>query len=316
VSLCEILNKKHKMVDITHKIITQRTATAQAIVKVGSPGTMQAILNKTVPKGDVLEVSRTAGLFAVKNTSSSIPDCHPMPIEFTGIEYEFLDDSVLIKVTVKAIYRTGVEVEAMHGASIVALTMYDMLKPIDKNVEISTIKLLHKKGGKSDYGNKEVRDLAVAVMVCSDSVSSGKKEDRAGKVISDKIKNLGLAISNYSIIPDEVLDIQNTINKLCAQKTDLLIITGGTGLSNRDVTPEAVIPLLDRRIPGIEEAIRSYGQDRTPYAMLSRSVVGFKGNTLIMALPGSTAGAGESMDAVFPSVLHLFKILNGFNHGK
>ena len=304
------------MVDITHKIITQRTATAQAIVKVGSSGTMQAILNKTVPKGDVLEVSRTAGLFAVKNTSNSIPDCHPMPIEFTGIEYEFLDDSVLIKVTVKAIYRTGVEVEAMHGASIVALTMYDMLKPIDKNVEISTIKLLHKKGGKSDYRNKEVQDLAVAVMVCSDSVSSGRKEDRAGKVISDKIKSLGLAISSYSIIPDEVLDIQNTINKLCAQKTDLLIITGGTGLSNRDVTPEAVIPLLDRRIPGIEEAIRSYGQDRTPYAMLSRSVVGFKGNTLIMALPGSTAGAGESMDAVFPSVLHLFEILNGFNHGK
>lgn len=304
------------MVDITHKIITQRTATAQAIVKVGSPETMQAILNKTVPKGDVLEVSRTAGLFAVKNTSNSIPDCHPMPIEFTGIEYEFLDDSVVIKVTVKAIYRTGVEVEAMHGASIVALTMYDMLKPIDKNVEISTIKLLHKKGGKSDYGNMEVQDLAVAVMVCSDSVSSGKKEDRAGKVISNKIKNLGLEVSNYIIIPDEVLDIQNTINKLCAQKTDLVIITGGTGLSNRDVTPEAVIPLLDRRIPGIEEAIRSYGQDRTPYAMLSRSVVGFKGNTLIMALPGSTAGASESMDAVFPSVLHLFKILNGFNHGK
>jgi molybdenum cofactor biosynthesis protein MoaC len=304
------------MVDITHKIITQRTATAQAIVKLGSPETMQAILDKTVPKGDVLEVSRTAGLFAVKNTSNAIPDCHPMPIEFTGIQFECLEDEVRIEVTVKAIYRTGVEVEAMHGASIVALTMYDMLKPIDKKVEISTIKLLHKKGGKSDYGNKEVQNLSVAVMVCSDSVSSGKKEDKAGKVISDKIKNLGLEVSNYIIIPDEVLDIQNTINTLCVQKTDLIIITGGTGLSNRDVTPEAVIPLLDRRIPGIEEAIRSYGQDRTPYAMLSRSVVGFKGNTLIMALPGSTAGAGESMDAVFPSVLHLFKLLNGFNHGK
>jgi cyclic pyranopterin phosphate synthase len=304
------------MVDITHKIITQRTATAQAIVKVGSPATMQAILNKTVPKGDVLEVSRTAGLFAVKNTSNSIPDCHPMPIEFTGIEYELLEDSVLIKVTVKAIYRTGVEVEAMHGASIVALTMYDMLKPIDKQVEISTIKLLHKKGGKSDYGVKENLDLSVAVIVCSDSVSSGKKEDRAGKVISDKIKNLGLSVSSYSVIPDEVVDIQETINKLCSANKDLVILTGGTGLSNRDVTPEAIIPMLDRRIPGIEEAIRSYGQDRTPYAMLSRSVVGFKGNTLIMALPGSTAGASESMDAVFPSILHLFKILNGFNHGK
>ncbi|WP_281636109.1 bifunctional molybdenum cofactor biosynthesis protein MoaC/MoaB [Flavobacterium marginilacus] len=304
------------MVDITHKIITQRIATAQAIVKVGSPETMQAIVNKTVPKGDVLEVARTAGLFAVKNTSNSIPDCHPMPIEYTGIEYELLEDSVLIKVSVKAIYRTGVEVEAMHGASIVALTMYDMLKPIDKQVEISTIKLLYKKGGKSDYGVKENLDLSVAVIVCSDSVVSGKKEDRAGKVISDKVKKMGMTVSNYTVIPDEVADIQETITKLCSGNKDLIILTGGTGLSNRDVTPEAIIPMLDRRIPGIEEAIRSYGQDRTPYAMLSRSVVGFKGNTLIMALPGSTAGASESMDAVFPSVLHLFKILNGFNHGK
>lgn len=304
------------MVDITHKIITQRTATAQAIVKVGSPETMQAILNKTVPKGDVLEVSRTAGLFAVKNTSNSIPDCHPMPIEYTGIEFECLEDSVLIKVTVKTIYKTGVEVEAMHGASIVALTMYDMLKPIDKQVEISTVKLLYKKGGKSDYGKNDVPDLAVAVMVCSDSVASGKKEDRAGKVITDKVKKLGLRVSSYTVIPDEITDIQETIMEFSDKKMDLVIITGGTGLSNRDVTPEAVIPMLDRRIPGIEETIRSYGQQRTPYAMLSRSVVGFKGSTLIMALPGSTAGASESMDAVFPSILHLFKILNGFNHGK
>ena len=304
------------MVDITHKIITQRTATAQAIVKVGTPETMQAIVNKTVPKGDVLEVARTAGLFAVKNTSNAIPDCHPIPIEYTGIEYELLEDSILIRVTVKAIYRTGVEVEAMHGASIVALTMYDMLKPINKQVEISTIKLLHKKGGKSDFGAKKRLDLSVAVIVCSDSVSAGKKEDRAGKVITDKITNLGLKVSHYAIIPDEIKDIQTTINQLCEDQKELIILSGGTGLSNRDVTPEAIIPLLDRRIPGIEEAIRSYGQQRTPYAMLSRSVVGFKGNTLIMALPGSTAGASESIDAVFPSVLHLFQLLNGFNHGQ
>ena len=304
------------MVDITHKIITQRTATAQAIVKVGTPETLQAIVNKTVPKGDVLEVARTAGLFAVKNTSNAIPDCHPIPIEYTGIEYELLEDSILIRVTVKAIYRTGVEVEAMHGASIVALTMYDMLKPIDKQVEISTIKLLHKKGGKSDFGAKKRLDLSVAVIVCSDSVSAGKKEDRAGKVITDKITNLGLKVSHYAIIPDEIKDIQTTINQLCEGQKELIILSGGTGLSNRDVTPEAIIPLLDRRIPGIEEAIRSYGQQRTPYAMLSRSVVGFKGNTLIMALPGSTAGASESIDAVFPSVLHLFQLLNGFNHGQ
>jgi len=300
------------MVDITHKTATLRTATAQAVVK-AQPETIQAILDNRVPKGNVLEVARTAGLFAVKNTASVIPDCHPMPIEYTGITFECLKDSVQIEVTVKTIYKTGVEVEAMHGASIVALTMYDMLKPIDKNVEISTVKLLHKKGGKSDHIIKS-NDLKIAIIVCSDSVAAGKKEDQAGKIIVRKLEKLGLTIAQYTIIPDEIETIQNQIGQL--QNMDLVILTGGTGLSNKDVTPEAVIPLIDRRIPGIEEAIRSYGQQRTPFAMLSRSVVGFKGNTLLMALPGSAGGAAESIDAVFPSVLHLFQLLNGFDHGK
>jgi len=304
------------MVDITHKIITQRTATAQAIVKVGNPATIQAIKDKTVPKGDVLEVARTAGLFAVKNTSNVIPDCHPLPIEFTAIQYEIKEEEIIIEITVKTIYKTGVEVEAMHGASIVALTMYDMLKPIDKNVEISTVKLLHKKGGKSDFDDTKSLNLKTSVIVCSDSVSKGTKQDSAGKAITSKLNDLGQEVANYIIIPDEISDIQSTIKRFVDSNIDLVIITGGTGLSKRDVTPEAIIPMLDRRIPGIEEAIRSYGQDRTPYAMLSRSMVGFIENTLVIALPGSTNGALESMDAIFPSVLHLFKIINGFNHGK
>jgi cyclic pyranopterin phosphate synthase len=304
------------MVDITHKITTLRTAVAQAIVKVGSIETIEAVLDKKVPKGDVLEAARIAGLFAVKNTSSVVPDCHPIPIEFTGIEFECLKDSIKIEVTVKTIYKTGVEVEAMHGASIAALTMYDMLKPIDKNVEIATVKLLHKKGGKSDHGVKQNLSLNITVLVCSDSVSTGNKEDKAGKIIIEKLQKLGLSIGSYNVIPDDIQIIQTAINKLCDAKTDLIILTGGTGLSNKDLTPEAIIPLIDRRIPGIEEAIRSYGQERTPFAMLSRSVVGFKGETLLMALPGSSNGAAESIDAVFPSVLHLFQLLNGFDHGK
>lgn len=302
------------MVDITFKASTLRIATAQAIVAVSKQETIDAINNKTVPKGDVFAMSKAAGLLGVKKTADLLPDCHPMPIEFTGIEYSIEGLDITVTMTVKTIYKTGVEVEAMHGASIVALNMYDMLKPIDKGIEIRTIKLLHKKGGKSDFKDKYRTDLTAAVIVCSDSISAGQKEDKAGKAIIKKLEESSVKIKEYTIIPDEIEDIQKAVLQHAAEKTDMVLFTGGTGLSKRDVTPEALKPILDREIPGIAEAARSYGQDRTPYAMLSRSVAGVKDQTLVLALPGSTKGAAESMDSLFPAILHVFRIFKGARH--
>ncbi|WP_350284436.1 cyclic pyranopterin monophosphate synthase MoaC [uncultured Croceitalea sp.] len=141
------------MVDITQKQNTHRMAIAQAIVKVGSLDTIKAIENRTVPKGDVFAMSKAAGFLGLKKTPELLPDCHPLPIEYAAIDYEINGLEILVKVTVKTFYKTGVEVEAMHGASVVALNMYDMLKPIDKSIEILQIKLLKKTGGKSDITN-------------------------------------------------------------------------------------------------------------------------------------------------------------------
>jgi cyclic pyranopterin phosphate synthase len=138
------------MVDITHKKPTFRIAVAEAIVQLGSPETSLAIREGKVPKGDVFEMSRAAGLLGIKKTPDLLPDCHPLPIEAAKVEYELTDTEIKIRVTVKTIYKTGVEVEAMHGASVVALNAYDMLKPIDKDIEILRIRLLEKSGGKSD----------------------------------------------------------------------------------------------------------------------------------------------------------------------
>jgi cyclic pyranopterin monophosphate synthase len=301
------------MVDITQKNSTLRVATATAELKVSKLATIEAIQKNLVPKGNVLEMAKTAGLFAVKNTHLSIPDCHPLPIEFTSVEYEISDLTIKIIFTVKTVYKTGVEVEAMHGASIVALTMYDMLKPIDKQIEIASIKLLAKKGGKSSYKNTFQTPLKAVVIVCSDTISAGKKEDKAGKEIIQNLRQNEVQVIDYQIIPDEIAQIQSLTNEW-VKKVDLVIFTGGTGLSPRDVTPEALIPLIEKRIYGVEEAIRNYGQQRMPYAMLSRSVVGTIGTSLVLALPGSTNGAKESMEAVFPHLLHVFHVLKGGGH--
>ena len=302
------------MIDVTHKNSSLRTATAQATVKVSKKETIEAILNKTVPKGDVFSMSRAAGLLGVKKTPQLLPDCHPMPIEFTAINYELTGLQIIIEVTVKTIYKTGVEVEAMHGASIVALNMYDMLKPIDKSIEIERIKLLKKKGGKSDFKDRFRKDLKAAVIVCSDTISAGQKTDKAGRVIIEKLENALVEVTDYVVIPDEPEAIRTAALENVANRIDLIIFTGGTGLSKRDVTPETLTPLFDRAVPGIVEAARNYGQQRTPYSMLSRSVAGVRENSLILALPGSTGGAAESMDALFPALLHIFHIFKGARH--
>jgi cyclic pyranopterin phosphate synthase len=302
------------MTNITFKQSSLRKAIATATVLVSKQETIDAIQNKLVPKGDVFEFARAAALLGIKKTSDIIPDCHPLPVEYAAITYQIENLSLVISVEVHTVYKTGVEVEAMHGASVAALTIYDMLKPIDKGVEIHHIKLQQKKGGKSDFFDQPKQPLKTAVIVCSDSISKGSKQDFAGKAVIQKLENFTIETAHYSIIPDEFSAIQNAAKSLTSDGFDLILFTGGTGLSPRDVTPEAIAPLLDREVPGIMEAARNYGQQRTPYAMLSRGIAGLIGSTLVITLPGSTNGAKETIDAIFPAVLHIFKVAQGMRH--
>lgn len=301
------------MVNITAKSNTLRIAIATATVRVSKTETIEAIQQRKVPKGDVFEFARAAGLLGVKKTSDVIPDCHPLPVEFTSITYEITGLSIIISVEVHTIYKTGVEVEAMHGAAITALTMYDMLKPIDKSVEIESVKLLKKSGGKTDFQKADFTSIKAAVVVCSDTISAGNAEDRSGKAIIAKLESFGVETLIYQVIPDDFKLIQETVKTL-SKKVQLLIFTGGTGLSLRDVTTDAVAPLIEKPIDGLMETARRYGQERMPFAMLSRGIAGLIGETLILTLPGSLKGANESMDALFPQAFHLFKVIKGERH--
>lgn len=302
------------MVDITKKTNSLRIAIASALLTVSREETMLAINDNAVPKGNVFEFSRAAGLLAIKKTSDVIPDCHPLPIEFASITHSMEGLQIRVTVEVHTIYKTGVEVEAMHGAAITALTMYDMLKPIDKGIEISQVKLENKSGGKSQFPIEKTATLTCVVVVCSDTVFQNKKEDSSGKLISEKLSDLGLSVEKVEIIADEHETIQQRALHYSDAGVDLLLFVGGTGLSYRDVTPDAIRTLLTREIPGVMETARAYGQQRMPYAMLSRGVCGFIKDTLVLTLPGSPKGSLETVDAVFPHILHVFKVAAGERH--
>jgi cyclic pyranopterin monophosphate synthase len=301
------------MVNITHKSNSLREAIASATVTVSKQETIDAVKNKTVPKGDVFEFSRAAGLLAIKKTSDVIPDCHPLPVEFAVIKHAIEGLKIIVTVEVHTIYKTGVEVEAMHGAAITALTMYDMLKPLDKGVEISNIKLENKKGGKT-YFNQQAANLKAVVIVCSDSVSKKEKEDTAGIKVAEKLAAHKINVIAQETIADDFDLIQQKAKQYAASECNLLVFVGGTGVSPRDITPDAIKPMLTREIDGIMETARNYGQQRMPYAMLSRGVCGFIDKTLVLTLPGSTKGAAETIDALFPYILHVFKIAEGMRH--
>lgn len=287
------------MEDITPKNTRLQEAEAEAVVKVSRLETLEAIREKRVPKGDVLEMAKVAGLFAVKNTHLNLPQAYPVPIEFTAVDYQFQDLEITISVHVKSVCKPNLQIEAMHGASIIALTVYDMLKPIDKGISIERIGILEKTEESSPGLPKT---FSAAVVHSSNAVLKGIKPDAAGQVILEVLKQYPVTVTSYEIVPDDIEQIREKTKSL-ARSNQLLIFAGGTGLAKTDVTTEALEPILERKIPGIAEAMRSYGQIRTPYAMLSRSLAGMIGSCLVLAIPGSTRGAAESLQSLFPAVL-------------
>ena len=302
------------MKDISDKIDTLRIARARGVVRAGEE-TIRLVESGSVAKGNVLEMARTAGIMAAKKTPELIPLCHQLPIDTVSIDFYISGNEIVVEASVKAIWKTGVEMEALTAVSVACLTIYDMLKPHDKGLEISGVKLIEKRGGKTDFQENYKEPLRIAVLVLSDSVAADKKEDKSGKIIVDRLKNLPVEVVTYEILPDELAIIKTRLLELTdSGSIDLLLTTGGTGLSPRDVTVEATMEIIEREVPGISEAVRSHGFRRTPYAMLSRGIAGVRNKTIIINLPGSSRGAAESMDALFPWVLHSFRILRSGGH--
>ena len=329
------------MRDISAKQVSLRTATATGTV-LCSPATLELAKAGKLPKGNLFDIAKAAGMLAAKNTHNLIPHCHPVSIDGLEINYGYLDGNngsenslpagqagifqkdqtplptqcgIVIRCEGKSIGRTGIEMEVLTAVSVAALTIYDLLKPLDDStLEITSIKLLKKTGGKSDNKKYAAKNHTAAVLVCSDSTAGGLRDDVSGVRIQEILTGLGVQTIDYQIVPDDLELIREKIEDWVARHIPFIFTTGGTGLGPRDRTVEAVRSLIDREAPGVAEAMRVHGQMRTATAMLSRAVAGVASKSLIVTLPGSAKGAQESLEAILPAAFHARDMIDGGGH--
>jgi molybdenum cofactor biosynthesis protein MoaC len=299
-----------KPVDVSNKFETIRTAKAEGKIYL-SPESIEMIKKGEVPKGDVLLASQMAGLLGAKRTPDILPFCHNIMIDHVQVDTKLEEDGVYVTAEVKCVGRTGVEMEALTAVSAALLNVYDMLKAFDKNMMIGDIKLVSKKGGKSDYA-EDLEGLKCAVITLSDTCARGEAEDRSGKTAINIIEDeFGGSVVHYEILPDEKELLAEKLKDL-EGKVDVIFTTGGTGFSKRDTTPEATREVIRTEMIGFSEAMRIVGIKFTPKSLLSRGVCGIIGDsTVVINLPGSTGGVKDNIRMIAPLIKHAIRMAKG-----
>jgi molybdenum cofactor synthesis domain-containing protein len=150
------------------------------------------------------------------------------------------------------------------------------------------------------------------ILTISDRGSKGEREDSSGPLIQEMVRGLPAEVIHYEIIPDEKEIIIEALKKSADQlRADLILTTGGTGLSPRDVTPDATREVIDKEVPGFSEAMRAESLKKTPHAMISRAITGIRGSTLIVNLPGSPKSVKENLSVILPALPHALSKLKG-----
>ncbi len=321
-----------RMIDVGAKIATQRIAVARGRIQM-SPASLARVVAKNVPKGDVLALAEVAGILAAKKTAEILPLCHPLGLDAVRLvcEPDFQSQSVIVTCEARTSAKTGVEMEALLGVNAALLCIYDLVKAIDPVLLISDVFLCKKSGGKSgewvsplltstqkDDGVPRASVLSgirFAVVTVSDRCSRGEAEDVSGPLACRFLQENGSTDVESFLLPDDLDLIRTQIEShSLSGNFDVIVISGGTGISPRDVTPEALSPLWTKHLSGFGELLRHSGAPYNSKAWLSRSSAGLIGRTLVVMLPGSPKAVIEGLSVLKDLIPHSVEISKGGRH--
>ncbi|MCO5143786.1 MAG: bifunctional molybdenum cofactor biosynthesis protein MoaC/MoaB [Oligoflexia bacterium] len=321
-----------RMIDVGDKKDTRRRALATGRF-FADVNTIQQIVKKQIPKGDVLALAEIAGIQGAKSTANLLPLCHPLPLHSVRVWTEPFEDSILVSCEAVTTGKTGVEMEALTGVSMALLCIYDLTKMIDPVLRIGDIQLEIKEGGKSGVWKnpkrieqshahsveKKLKNVNVCLLTISDRCSKMESVDTSGQLMRSWFIDNGATIAEQLVVPDEIETIVSVLeNWIEAGNLALIVTTGGTGVSPRDLTPEAyqllVKKLKGKEIPGIGEMLRHNGAQFTQMAWLSRSIGVLIKNTTLIALPGNPKAVDEGLNILSPVFSHLLHIKSGGDH--
>lgn len=318
---------RFRMIDVGRKRVTRRRAIATGTITVGEK-VFDLIRDKALPKGDVLALAEVAGITGAKKTPDLLLMCHPLPLDQVAIHTALeAPDTVRVYCQANAHAKTGVEMEAIMGVQAALATIWDLAKGTEPNLTIGDIRLLVKEGGKTGlWTNPDgipewlaaqlpdaqmLKDVEAAILTVSDRAANGDYEDVSGHTLRELLEQDGATVSTQRVVEDDKMAIETAIRETHAR---LLVISGGTGAGPRDVTPDVVAAICDRMLEGIGETLRAESAFLTDMAWLSRMTAGIRGDTLIIALPGSPKAVRECWDILRPLLPHALKITQGGGH--
>lgn len=319
------------MIDVGNKEITHRKAIATGVIRV-CPSTLEMIYKGESPKGNILAIAEVAGIMAAKNTANILPLCHPLLLDSVRIWFEIKEEKIHVFCEVNCSAKTGVEMEALVGVNACLLTIYDLAKAVDPVIEIQDIYLQKKEGGKSGiwlhpkvsqdsfegrstiHKSLTYQGFKVGVGTLSDRASKGLYEDKSGSVLRDFIHKVSASEIFYSVIPDEESALKDLVSRAVEQNVDLVLLTGGTGLSSRDITPDTLKVMATKELTGFGELQRHYGSQYTKSAWLSRASAYVVSKTLIVLFPGSPKAVIQGLECLEELIPHAIRMIRDEDH--